>query len=110
GHERAVDATDPGDDRAVVESDRQVHLHRDFTAKSFDDPDHVDRLVADGHEVGDTDGAFGHVELGLEHERAVSIAAAGGAATGGGGDEPVAMAVVPEERGELSGAVEARRA
>ena len=81
-----------------------------MTAQPFDDPDDVDRLVADRHEVDDPHRAFRRLELGLQYERVVAIAPAHRSSAGCGRDQPPAVVLVAEKCGEAGAAVEARRA
>ena len=110
GDEGTIDVAHPRDDVAVVESNCEVHPHRDVAADPFDDPDDVDRLVADGHEVDDLYRALGRVELGLEHERAIAVSTTRGAASGGRRDLPASVVLVSQQRGETGAAIEPRRA
>ncbi len=108
GDQGTIDVTHPGDDLAVVESDREVHPHGDVAADPFDDADDVHGLVADRHEVDDPYRALGCVELGLEHERVIAVSPTRGAATGSRCDLPASVVLVSQERGEARAAVEPR--
>ena len=81
-----------------------------MTAQPLDDPDHVDGLVTDRHEVDDPHCAFRRLELGLEHQRVIAVPPARRAATGRGRDEPPTVVLVSQQGREAGAAVEARRA
>ena len=68
-----VHLADPGDDRAEVEPDHELHPHRDAAPVPLDDPDHARRAVERGHAVHHRDRPLLGLELGLQDERAGAI-------------------------------------
>ena len=100
----------PGHDAAEVEAQDELHAHRDAALQAARDADDVGRLVADRHRVDDLQHAPGGVEVGLEHERAVAVAALRARHLGGGREQPAAVGLVAEQRGEAGGRVEPREA
>src|SRR5205807_10398497 len=87
----------------------EVHARRDVSPAPFDDPDDVDRLVADRHEVDDLYRALGCIELGLEHERAIAVSPTRRTASDSRRDLPASVVLLSQERGETRAAVEPRR-
>ena len=65
---------DPGDDRAVVEPDDQLHPHRHLARAGPRRSGRGRRRRCRRHEVDHRDGAGVGLELGLQHERPVPIA------------------------------------
>ena len=105
-----VGAPDPRDDAAEVEAQDQLHPHADAALEAAGDAHDVGRLVADRHRVDDLEHAVGGVEVGLEHERALAVAALGPLDVVGGREQPAPVRLVAEQRGEAGGRVEARQA
>ena len=104
----AIDALNPRDDRAVPEAHDQLHPHRHPATISHHDAKHVRALAVDGHQVEDGDAALLGLELGLEDERAVAVAAAHPLHSSGRRQQPAAVVRRPQERGERRIRVEAR--
>ena len=102
-HGLLVDPRHPGDDRAVVEADHQLRPHLDPTASADDETDQVRGVAAERHEVDERDGTFGGLEVGLEDQRVVAVAAADARGRLGRGDQPAAV-LGPAEQGREAGA------
>ncbi|GJE46333.1 hypothetical protein AEGHOMDF_5536 [Methylobacterium soli] len=102
-------AGNPGDGRAVVEAQRQIHPHGDPPVHTLDEADQV-RAVADRHVVGDQDFALPGRVAGLEDEGAVAVASAGLDVLRHGRETPEAVLWRAEQRGEAGGGVEVRKA
>ena len=100
----------PGDDAAVVEAEDELHPHRHAPLEPLDDPDDVGSVAAWGHEVDDANAAVLGVEVELVHERVLSVAALDALDLAVGREQPAAVALVPEQRGEAGARVEAREA
>ena len=100
----------PGDDAAVVEADHELHPHRHAPLEPFDDPDDVRSLAARGHEVDHADAAVLGVEVELVHERVLSVPALDSLDLAVGREQPAAVLLVPQQRGEAGARVEAREA
>ncbi len=75
GEERPVERAHPGDDRAVVEADDELHPHLDTSADSLDDPHEVGLRLARRHEVDEPHGTVVRLQLGLEDERVAPVPA-----------------------------------
>ena len=104
----AVDALNPRDDRAVPEAHDQLHPHRHPATISHYDAKHVCALAVDGHQVEDGDAALLSLELGLQDERAVAVAAAHPLHSPGRRQQPAAVVRRPQQCGEGRIRVEAR--
>ena len=100
----------PGDDRAVVEAEHELHPHRHAPLEPLDDPDDVGSVAARRHEVGHADAAVLGVEVELVHERVLAVAALDALDLAVGREQPAAVALVPEQGGEARARVEAREA
>jgi RNA polymerase sigma-70 factor (ECF subfamily) len=103
-------AADPRDDAAEVEAQDQLHPHRDAALQAARDADHVGRLVADRHRVDHLEHAAVGVEVGLQHQRVVAVAALDALHLAGGREQPAAVRRIAEQRGEAGGRVEPRQA
>ncbi len=100
----------PRDDRAVVEAEHELHPHRHAPLEPLDDPDDVGIVAAWRHEVGHANAAVLGVEVELVDERALPVAALDALDLAVGREQPAAVALVPEQRGEARARVEAREA
>ncbi len=104
----AVDAAHPRHDRAVVEPHDELHLHRDPAATTFDEPDHIELIVAGRHAIDDRDFAFIRREDGLEHKRPVAVVPLDALRLRHRCEQPTAVVGSAEQRGEARARIESR--
>ena len=104
--QRPVFVPHPGDDRAVVEADGQVHPHPHPPLDPLHDPGHVRVPVARGHAVDHPDHPVVGPVLGLQHQGVALVAAADLPDTPGRGEQPAAVGAVAEQGGEAGRRVE----
>ena len=108
--EDLLEVAHPGDDRAVVEADRELHPHLHASTNAFHDPNEVGSRLSRGHEVDDSYEAGVRLEIALEDEGVAAVSAAGRAEVALGLDRPVPVFALPEQRSEDRARVEARHA
>ena len=106
GDPRVVEPAYPGDDRAVVEADDQLQVHRHTATLADDEPDDVGRLSARGHEVDHANGPGVGLPVRLEDQRVLPVAAAPAPAVPARREPPAAVLDRPEERREAGFGVE----
>jgi hypothetical protein len=105
-----LDGPHPRHDAAEVEAQDQLHAHGDAPAQAARDAHHVGRLVADRHRVHHLEHAPVGVEVGLQYERVVAVAALDVVGVGRRREQPAAVRRVAQQRREAGGRVEARQA
>ena len=105
-----VAAPHPRDDGAVVEAHHQFHAQRDAAAHAFDDAHDVPAFIRERHIVDQPHAALVGVDVGLEDEAVVAIAAADAQHRPRRRDQPPPMLRPPQERGEAGRRIEARKA
>src|SRR4249920_2521559 len=104
--ERAIEVAHPGDRRAVVEADRELHLHVDSPPNAVDEADDVRSVLPRWHEVDQSDHARVGLELRLEDERVPAIPAPTRTELARGLDPPLAVLRRPDESREARAGVE----
>jgi hypothetical protein len=101
----------PGHDQAVPEADDQLHAHRDATSQPLNDAHELrGAAIAGRHEVDDPRRAVGGLEVGLQDQRPLAVAARHDADLPGGGDKPAPMLLLSQQRGEARCGVEVGQA
>ena len=105
-----VEPAHPGDDRAVVEPDHELHAHVDAPLHALDDAHDVRFRLAWRHEVDYPDTACRRLPFRLEHECPLAIAALGAGAAVDRRDQPASVVARPEQRREARAGVETRKA
>ena len=98
--QRALDVSNPWDDRAVVEAQRELHTHRHGAANALDDTDNGGIGVSRRHEVDEPNRTVRCLERGLEHEGVALVAASGRVEVAFGLDRPVPVLGIAEESRE----------
>ena len=91
---------DPRNDRAVFETDDQLHSHRHLAANAVDDANQIGILPARRHEIDQAGDASGRFDLGLEDQSVAAITAARRFDFIRGQETPAAIFFVAEQRRE----------
>jgi hypothetical protein len=110
GAQRPVHLLHPRDDRSVVETNHELHAHRDTPPAAFDDAHEVGLTAAQRHAVEHGNRAVLSLVVGLQDQRPLAVAAAhrGGRPFGG---QPPATVLGRAQKGREAGRrVEARQA
>src|SRR5215217_3934589 len=96
---------DPRLDRTVIRT------HRNATSQPLHDPHHARRPLSSArHEINQPDRALGGFEVGLKHQRSGPGAPRVGPNLTGRRDEPAPVPIIPEQRREARGGIEAGEA
>jgi hypothetical protein len=96
-------AAHPRHDRAVVGADRDLHAHASATAQASHEAHEVGPVHEWRHAVHDHDGAVNSLLGRLEHERLAAVSPGRSLDLAVGPQEPSAVPLVAEERGEAGG-------
>src|SRR5262245_7855688 len=107
GHDPVGRRLDPRANRGVIGAQRKLHSHRDPSLHSVDNPHQARRaLTSPRHEVDDAYYAFVGLELSLENESPGSVPARARAHVAGWSEQPAAVTLVPQQRGETGRGIE----
>ncbi len=103
-------SSDPRNDRAVVEADREIHLHRDPAVDPLDESKHARWPVAELHAVREPNDPVRGLEGGRHDEVAVAVGTVRPMDPPGRSDLPASVVRGPEQRCEARSRVEPRNA
>ena len=92
--------THPGNDRSVIESEGQVHLHAHGSLDSDDDTYHIDVAITWRHKVEQHRCARWCFEQRFQHQGVTTVPAADSCVILLGRDEPPSMLGRAEQRSE----------
>jgi hypothetical protein len=111
GDDAVRDALHPGHHQAVLEAEDQLHAYQDAAAQALHDAHELgSATVAQRHEVDEPHGAVSGLEVGLQDQRALAVAARHAADLAHGSDEPAAVPLLSQQRGKARRGVEAGQA
>src|SRR5262249_4313831 len=103
-------ARDPGHDASVIETYDQLSMQRHAPAPALDHAQHlhVARIAGQVQAIDQRHAAFAGLEHGLQHPGLALVAPRHRAHSALGREQPVAVLLVAEDRGEARAGVEAR--